>query len=39
MGLPVAIDTAERAEPRLAWLGRALPAKPWTSAAAASIWW
>ena len=33
MGLPVAIDTAERAEPRVAWPGRALPAKPWTTAA------
>ena len=32
MGLPVAIDTAERAEPRVAWPGRALPAKPWTTA-------
>ena len=33
MGLPVAIDTAERAKPRVAWPGRALPAKPWTTAA------
>ena len=38
IGLPVAIATAERAVlASAAWPGRALPAKPWTTAAPSSI--